>query len=215
MKEPVKGMKWAKWPLGDVTQWFGENPELYQKYGSTKAHNGIDIVRPYGEHLFAVEDGIIAYVDNEDAPRGYGRNLRLLHMEHGEGREWVYAHLKAIHVKEGEQVKAGQFIAEMGNSGFVVSNATGNGFWDANPYAGTHVHLGVRDVVHDADGFKYAGYSRKVRVLDYSNGYKGRYDFLDMFLPPALKSSKLIRLASALQNATVYQLGKVLQSIGL
>jgi len=96
----------------------------------------------------------------------------------------------------------------------VVSNSTGNGFWDANPYAGTHLHLGVRDVVHDGKGWKYSGYKRGLRVLNYDNGYKGRYDPLPLFRDPELLSSKIISLASDKQNKTLFQLGQVLRSIG-
>ena len=206
-------MRWAKYPIGDVTQWFGENPELYQKYGSTVAHNGIDIVRPWGEHLFAVEDGVIAETKEDEG--GYGKHVRLLSKPvDGVLRDWAYGHLSYINVKPGQEVRAGQYIGNMGNTGFVVSDARGNGFWDTNPYAGTHLHLGVRDVKHDKDGWKYRGYDRGLRVLDYGNGYKGRYDPLPLFRDPALLSSRIISLASAKQHLVLFQFGQVLRTIG-
>ena len=58
MTDPLKNLKWAKYPLGDITQWLGENGKLYEHMGMT-GHNGIDIVRPHGEHLFAATEGIV------------------------------------------------------------------------------------------------------------------------------------------------------------
>jgi len=124
MKDPVKNCRWAKYPIGDITQFFAENPELYQKHGSTVAHNGIDIVRPWGEHLFAVEDGVIS--STKEDPTGYGMNVRLLGKPDAEGvmRDWAYGHLSHINVKPGQEVRAGQYLGNMGNTGFVVSNST-------------------------------------------------------------------------------------------
>jgi len=64
-------------------------------------------------------------------------------------------------------VKAGDEVQKMGNTGFVVSGATP--FWKHNPYAGTHLHLGVRDL------------NEQKRVMNYTNGTFGCYDFQDMF----------------------------------
>lgn len=44
MTDPIKGMRWMKYPLGNVTQWFGENPELYKQIGLAH-HNGWDGVK--------------------------------------------------------------------------------------------------------------------------------------------------------------------------
>jgi murein DD-endopeptidase MepM/ murein hydrolase activator NlpD len=58
MKPPIKNCKWIMFPLGDIVQHYGENPELYKKI-DLAFHNGIDLVRPHGEHLYAVEDGVV------------------------------------------------------------------------------------------------------------------------------------------------------------
>lgn len=213
MKSPVKNCKWTLYPHGDMTQYFAENQELYQKYSSTIAHNGVDIVRPHGEHLFAVEDGIIVSVKED--PSGYGKNVRLLSFPDKDGlmRDWVYGHLHSIHVSLGETVRAGQFIATMGNTGFVVSNSNGNGFWSNNPYAGTHLHIGVRNVKHDKDGWKYEGYKRGLCVIDYENGYKGRYDPLPLFVSPVVL--KWICFARKNGGKPYWQLANLLQVINV
>jgi murein DD-endopeptidase MepM/ murein hydrolase activator NlpD len=169
-------MKLALYPKGDVTQWFAENPELYSRVMGLAGHNGIDLVRPWGEPLYAVEDGIV--VDVKDAPDGYGMHIRFVgdtKDKNGFQNQWVYAHNSKNLVKVGDKVTAGQHIANMGNTGFVISGATP--YWKTNPYAGTHLHIGVRKVkVLKKGGFSYPGSDVKLSVQDYNNGYKGSID---------------------------------------
>jgi murein DD-endopeptidase MepM/ murein hydrolase activator NlpD len=201
MKPPVKNLKWAKYPIGDVTQWFAENPELYSKAVIINgvpltAHNGIDIVRKHGEHMFAVEKGYISDVKTDAG--GYGMHVRMRSAD--KRREWTYGHCSAIYVTKGQEVAEGQFIAQMGNTGFVVSGNTP--YWEVNPYAGTHCHFGLRLF---KDG----------KVQNYDNGYFGSIDPLPYFLDPKLKSTKILKLASERQDKTLWQLGELMQRIGL
>lgn len=179
MNEPVKDYKQAKYPNGDITQWFGENPDIYRPWG-LKAHNGIDIVRPHGSKLLAVEDGVV--VDVKLAPDGYGKHIRIrAHKEDNWGykREWSYGHMSKIHVVVGEPVKAGDVVGLMGNTGFVISGDTP--FWKYNPYAGTHLHLGLRMVKEDQSGWSYNSVTPKINVKDYGNGYKGSIDWRNLY----------------------------------
>ena len=188
MTDPVAKMNWILYPLGDITQFFGENPTLYKQL-DLRGHNGIDIVRPHGEHIFACEAGIVAKV--KDTPDGYGKHVRILSpvTARGEYRDWAYAHLSYIHVQEGEEVKEGQYIGNMGNTGFVVSGNTP--FWGHNPYAGTHLHLGVRDVQKSSTGWKYSDDAPRVRTMNYNNGFKGRYDPYPLFNAKNKASTKI------------------------
>lgn len=213
LTNPVKNLKWALYPLGDITQWYGENKKLYSKIG-LEGHNGIDIIRPWGEHLFAIADGVIC--DLKDDPEGYGKHIRILEdVGGGEYREWTYGHLSHINVKLGDTVKAGQYVGNMGNTGFVVSNATGNGFWEHNPYKGTHLHLTLRRTYKSATGWQYPMGGVKVHVRDYNNGFKGGINPLPFFLPPNLLSSKIISIASATQDKTLFLFGQLLIKIGM
>jgi len=177
MIAPIRFLNLELAPNGDVTQWFGENPALYAQFG-LKGHNGIDLVRPHGEPLFAIEDADVVSVVND--PLGYGKNVRIVSKtpdSKGLCNEWVYGHNSQNHVKVGDVVSAGQHIADMGNTGFVVSNSTGNGFWKTNPFAGTHVHLGLRKVKRvKSGGFTYAGSTIRLSVQNYDNGFKGSID---------------------------------------
>jgi murein DD-endopeptidase MepM/ murein hydrolase activator NlpD len=167
--KPFKEFKNAYYPEGSVTQWFGENPQLYGKICPVvnqclKGHNGIDMVAPWGTPLYAVED--MRITEAKDAPEGYGLYVRGTNSKH----EWTYGHLSKIAVEAGQIVKQGDYIGDMGNTGFVVSSQNANGFWKYNPYLGTHLHLGVRDL------------NERGRVINYDNGYFGCYDFKD-YLP--------------------------------
>lgn len=195
---PVKNLRFAKWPLGDITQWYGENPELYSSMG-INGHSGIDIVRPWGEHLFSPEDGVIVSV--KDDPNGYGKNVFIVNKQGS--REWVFGHNSENIVKQGDIVQAGQHIANMGNTGFVVSNSTGNGFWDHNPYTGTHCHFAYREIyIDNENGWSWPNSKTKYSVKNYDNGYKGRLDPVELYWPHKLKSRKLAMIASAHQSET-------------
>lgn len=174
MNSPITEMILKKHPAGDVTQWFAENPDLYRRLGLA-GHNGIDLVRPWGSPLYAIEDGIITDVKNN--PKGFGKYIRLMSKdtdEHGLHREWAYAHNAENHVGVGDEVRAGDHIADMGNTGFTISGSTP--FWKSNPYAGTHLHLGLRMVEQREDGWSYRGSDIKLHVLDYENGFRGAVD---------------------------------------
>lgn len=175
MINPVKGLRINKFPDGDFTQWFGENPQLYARL-DLKGHNGLDIVRPHGEVMYAIEDGVIVSV--KDDPKGFGKHLRLisdLPDKKGRYKEWTYGHNAKNLVKQGDHVTAGQAIALMGNTGFVVSGNTP--FWKYNPFAGTHLHLGLRYMKRPKrGGWMYEGSDVRLDVYDYGNGYKGAVD---------------------------------------
>lgn len=178
MYQPIKKLKLSYFPKGDATQYFGENPKLYARF-DIKGHNGIDIVRPHGELMYAIEDGEI--VQAKDTPEGYGRHIRIVgdtKAENGYFREWTYGHCSKLLVKQGDKVKAGQAVACMGNTGFVVSGATP--FWQNNPFKGTHLHLGLRFFKKPkTGGWSYEGSKVRLSSVGYENGYKGSVDPLD------------------------------------
>jgi murein DD-endopeptidase MepM/ murein hydrolase activator NlpD len=168
-------MKLAYYPDGDVTQFFGENPALYAQF-DLAGHNGTDLVRPWGEDLYAIEDAEV--VSTVEDPHGYGKNVRLLAVnknQNGYYNEWVYGHTSKNLVKVGDMVKAGDKIALMGNTGFTISGSTP--YWNVNPYRGTHVHLGLRQAKRlKTSGFTYAGSTTRLSIVNYGNGYKGYID---------------------------------------
>lgn len=74
-------------------------------------HRGIDIATREGKPIVAPADGRVTFVGNNG---GLGRTLVV---DHGHGTVTRYAHLKECLVKPGHQVKRGDKIALVGNSG--------------------------------------------------------------------------------------------------
>jgi murein DD-endopeptidase MepM/ murein hydrolase activator NlpD len=78
-------------------------------------HWGIDVANSIGTPILAAADGVVA----ESGPAsGFGLWVRLRHTD---GTTTVYGHINRSLVKEGQKVRAGQKIAEVGNRG----NSTG------------------------------------------------------------------------------------------
>lgn len=205
MHPPIKNFTLKKYPNGSITQWFGENPDLYRPWGLT-AHNGIDIVSPWGTPMCAIEDGQIT--DVKLTAGGYGKHVRLRSTATTDGlkREWVYGHCSEIYCEVGQLVQAGDHIADMGNTGFVVSGATP--WWKHNPYAGTHLHLGVR-WVKEGTGWRWNDETPRIEVQNYDNGYKGAVDPAQFFTDPISdKRQKMLTIIS-LQRQLIKLLEKL------
>ena len=99
----VKGVNWH-WPhLGRVIA----------RYSSTGNDNkGIDIAGRLGDSVFSAASGEVVYAGS--GLLGYGKLIIINHNEHYLS---AYAHNDQILVKEGQKIKQGQKIAEMGNTG--------------------------------------------------------------------------------------------------
>ncbi len=100
-----KAPKFA-WPLrkGVISSGFGKR--------GRRMHKGLDIAAEPGTPILAAADGTVLYSD--DKQRGYG-NLVIL--EHAHGYVTVYAHNRRNLVDEGETVRQGAPIAEVGSTG--------------------------------------------------------------------------------------------------
>ena len=80
--------------------------------GTSALNKGIDIGGKLGEPVLAAAGGQVVY--SGSGLRGYGK---LLIVKHNETFLSAYAHNDRLLVKEGDFVKAGQRIADMGSSG--------------------------------------------------------------------------------------------------
>ncbi len=86
---------------------------IIAKYSSSgKVNKGIDIAGKAGDAVRAAASGNVVYAGN--GLLGYGNLIIVNHNEHYLS---AYAHNRKILVQEGEDVKAGQIIAELGSSG--------------------------------------------------------------------------------------------------
>jgi len=199
---PFKGFINKSYPQGSCSQWFGENPALYgQPPHYLKGHNGIDYVAPYGTPMVAIKDGFICDVST-DPVTGYGYEIRLRTKSN---EVWIYAHMSKVGVKLNQEVKAGDYVGDMGNTGFVVSSIDGNGFWvrGSNKHAGTHLHTAKRKVHDYVAGVDTAWHGSHRGVLytieNMNNGYNGwldvraDFDMIDTEVMTKEKLSELIR----------------------
>ncbi len=94
-----------QWPTrgGKVVQTFDERDPRKQ---------GLDVAGRFGQPIYSAAPGRVVYSGG-----GLSRYGKLIIVKHNETYLSAYAHNKRILVKEGEVLKAGQFIAEMGNTG--------------------------------------------------------------------------------------------------
>jgi lipoprotein NlpD len=79
--------------------------------GNTK-NKGIDLLGKKGDSVFAAATGTVVYAGS--GLRAYGK---LIIIKHNDIYLSAYAHNDRIRVKEGQKVKAGQHIANIGSSG--------------------------------------------------------------------------------------------------
>ncbi len=109
---PPPGFVYA-WPIrGSITQ------------GYSAGHRAVDLGAPYGAKVYAARAGRV--VLRQWSPVGYGF---LVIVDHGDGSQAYYSHLKGAWVNAGDWVARGDLVGEVGSTG----NSTG-----------PHVHFEIR-----------------------------------------------------------------------
>jgi lipoprotein NlpD len=96
------GIAW-RWPADGT---------MLKKFSSSDAIPGIEIGGKAGDPVRSAADGVVVYSGNGLV--GYGE---LVIIKHSDSFLSAYGHNRKRLVKEGEKVKAGQSVAEMGSSG--------------------------------------------------------------------------------------------------
>jgi lipoprotein NlpD len=86
--------------------------ELLERFSANGPNKGIDIAGKTGQPILAAEAGQVVYQGS--GLRGYGQ---LIIIKHDDDFLSAYAHCDKIYVKEGNVIKRGQKIADMGSSG--------------------------------------------------------------------------------------------------
>lgn len=100
-----------KEPVGNVKNWL--RPAKGPIIGGYSSQNkGLNFGGHLGDPIFATAAGKVVYSGN--GLRGYGN---LIIIKHNSTFLTAYAHNRRVFVKEGDWVKAGEKIAEMGNTG--------------------------------------------------------------------------------------------------
>ncbi len=102
-------------PLGhapSVSWTWPATGALLDRYAANGPNKGIDIGGKKGQPIMATAAGQVVYQGS--GLRGYGQ---LIIIKHNADFLSAYAHCDRIYVKEGNVIKGGQKIADMGNSG--------------------------------------------------------------------------------------------------
>lgn len=96
--------------LTRISSYFGVRTDPFT--GALKMHEGMDFSGSVGTDIYATGDGVVVYANY--SREGYGS---IIIIDHGYGYSTRYAHLNKILVTEGQQVKRGEVIGLMGNTG--------------------------------------------------------------------------------------------------
>jgi murein DD-endopeptidase MepM/ murein hydrolase activator NlpD len=88
---------------------------IHPIYKVRKMHWGMDFTAPVGTPVFATGNGKVAELAGSKRSRtDFGLVIKI---DHGYGYETVYAHLNGFNVVQGQNVKRGDIIGYVGNSG--------------------------------------------------------------------------------------------------
>ncbi|MBM4379372.1 MAG: peptidoglycan DD-metalloendopeptidase family protein [Deltaproteobacteria bacterium] len=117
------------WPVRGV---------LYARFGrkGSEPHDGIDLAAPAGTPVRTAAPGTVLYAG---AQAGYGY---IVLVEHAGGLVTLYAHNRDLRVREGQEVREGQVVATVGETGKT---------------SGPHLHFEVRKEGLPVDPLLYLG----------------------------------------------------------
>jgi hypothetical protein len=132
---------------GPNTQQWAES---FYPYGSTGQgkyllHQGADIPNPIGTALLAPTDGTVVFAGPDDQvavgpkPDFYGNTL-IIELDRRYRDQPVYVllgHMNEIYVKQGDRVRRGQRVGEVGMTGIAIG-----------PHVHVEVRVGVNDMKH-------------------------------------------------------------------
>jgi len=120
----------------------GREFAITQAYPDAMTHRtldsvlAVDIAMPVGTDVLAAREGIVFDVASDNYRGGLdlsrdGEAANIIRILHDDGTLSLYAHLNwnSIRVKPGDRVRAGQYIADSGNTGFT---------------SGPHLHFSVQ-----------------------------------------------------------------------
>ncbi len=103
----------ARYPAyGTVSSPFG--PREHPVLDGWDFHTGLDIAAPEGADIYAAYPGQVTQVGESEI---YGNFLT---MDHGGGLTTTYCHCSLILAREGQRLRAGARIAEVGSTGLVT-----------------------------------------------------------------------------------------------
>ncbi len=94
---------------GWISSYFGKRTDPFT--GKPANHTGIDFAGKLGDEIVAVADGVVTWSGDR-----YGYGI-MVEINHGNGYSTRYAHNSENLVAVGEEIKKGQVVAKMGETG--------------------------------------------------------------------------------------------------
>jgi len=150
---PLPSRPWYR-----ITQGFGENWQIYDRFG-LDGHNGIDFAPRIpglrGYRVYAPHEGYVQVGYNSEGYGNYVAIMSLPYNKEGHQRYSVLAHLAGSIVPDSAYVSAGDLIGIMGNTGFS---------------SGTHLHWTYKKM-------------KNGKILNDDNGFSGALDVGRYTLP--------------------------------
>lgn len=114
MLQQVLGFSYMRPTVGQISSSFGYREHPVE--GRERFHYGIDISAEEGTPIQAFSDGVVM-VAGESTTLG-----KYVEVAHANGYTTLYAHCSRIHVSEGQSVRMGDPIAEVGDTGDTTGN---------------------------------------------------------------------------------------------
>lgn len=123
---------------------------------SGKLHSGLDLIPGGSDDIYAVRDGVVVFTHigcvagEMSCGGGYGNRVDIQHNVGGASLISRYCHMESVNVKNGQQIKKGEKVGVMGN--------TGHSF-------GKHLHFELRK---DTSGYNGVGLYDPVKSPSFS-----------------------------------------------
>ncbi len=114
--------------VGNITSFYGSR--VHPVYSGESFHSGLDIAADEGQEIFAVLDGVVTDSGTAEMAGNY------LKVDHGNGITTLYCHCSELYAVTGQQVKKGETIAAVGQTGLAT---------------GPHLHLEVTEDGKNSD----------------------------------------------------------------
>lgn len=115
-------------------------------------HAGIDMAAATGTDILAPADGVVTFAGRYSLRRsvGWWRYGNLVALRHGDRFISLYGHCDEIKVRVGQEVKQGEVVATVGDTG-----------WSTNP----HLHYEIRRLNEDTSEFEPV--DPRIYILDH------------------------------------------------
>lgn len=137
------------WPVnGRLGDGFGQRMDPFSGEGAM--HTGVDILAPRGTPVRATADGIVTFASWNS---GYGRCVII---DHGNNYQTVYGHLNRIDVIEGQEIRQGEVLGAVGNTGRST---------------GAHLHYEVRIGSTPVNPYRFLAKASPLQTVAVTSGF--------------------------------------------